>query len=344
MPEAVAKKKRMPEFDVAKAIALVAVMFTHSNIAGTGGSLFQLARDFCFTFHMPLFFIVSGYFCRQVGVTRASLARDARSLVLPYVVTSAIVVALQAATALSQGGDVLEAVRYWTLTALYGSGSAHAGMPAGIGFIGAIWFLLALFWAKQLLVSIRELDHPGLWAVGLFLVGVSSSDALWLPFAVQPALCAVLFMYVGRVIRERGYLERGALPVPVLCAVAFTGLYAGVYSGGLYMVTNTYPSGFLCVAGGVALSFLLIKACRVLCERCAPLAAPLELYGRNTLPMLCMHLVILDCVQWDGILAFCAAHGLREWLVVLLVNFLGALAATLLISVLPRRISGVFFR
>ena len=51
MPEAVAKKKRMPEFDVAKAIALVAVMFTHSNIAGTGGSLFQLARDFCFTFH-----------------------------------------------------------------------------------------------------------------------------------------------------------------------------------------------------------------------------------------------------------------------------------------------------
>ena len=52
MPEAVAKKKRMPEFDVAKAIALVAVMFTHSNIAGTGGSLFQLARDFCFTFHI----------------------------------------------------------------------------------------------------------------------------------------------------------------------------------------------------------------------------------------------------------------------------------------------------
>ena len=343
MPEAVAKKRRMPEFDVAKAIALVAVMFTHSDIAGTGGALFRLAHDFCFTFHMPLFFIVSGYFCRQVGVTRASLARDARSLVLPYAVTAAIVVVLQAATALLQGGDVPEALRYWTVAALYGSGWSYPGMPDGIGYIGAIWFLLALFWARQLLAAILTLDHPGLWAVGLFLVGVGNADVFWLPFALQPALCATLFMYVGHVIRERGYLEKGALPVPVLCAVAFTGLYAGVFSGGLDMASNKYP-GFLCVAGGVALSFLLIKACRVLCERCAPLAAPLELYGRNTLPMLCMHLVILDCAPWDGILAFCAAHGLRAWAVVLLVNFLGSLVATLLISRLPRRVSGVFFR
>ena len=57
---------RIRYFDIAKGIAILAVMLGHSILiskaffpqSSTGILLYHV----CFTFHMPLFFILSGYF------------------------------------------------------------------------------------------------------------------------------------------------------------------------------------------------------------------------------------------------------------------------------------------
>lgn len=44
--------KRMIEYDIAKGIGIIAVLLGHSKIG----------VDIIYTFHMPLFFVISGYF------------------------------------------------------------------------------------------------------------------------------------------------------------------------------------------------------------------------------------------------------------------------------------------
>ena len=46
--------KRLAAFDIAKGIAMIAVIVGHCDLLGVPDSI----RDFCFSFHMPLFFIV----------------------------------------------------------------------------------------------------------------------------------------------------------------------------------------------------------------------------------------------------------------------------------------------
>lgn len=73
---------------------------------------------------------------------------------------------------------------------------------------------------------------------------------IWLPFSIQPALCAVLFMFAGQKAREAGLFDKGALP-PALWICAFmTWLYCGAFYGQLYMMSNTYQHDAIDVIGG----------------------------------------------------------------------------------------------
>lgn len=83
------------------------------------------------------------------------------------------------------------------------------GMPEGVIAIGAIWYLWALFWGKILPASINETKWPGILAIVLFIVGVQTEDMIWLLLSIQPALCAVLYMFAGQKAREAGLFDKG---------------------------------------------------------------------------------------------------------------------------------------
>ena len=328
---------------MAKGIAMLAVIFCHSCMLDQVVDPPQTAIEFCFTFHLATFFVVSGYFCKATKVTRESLNKDARALLLPYALTSCVVVAMGTCYGTMDGEGVAAAFIDWLKAAFYGSGADTQGMPAGIGSIGAIWYLLAFFWAKQLFVSIMGMRHPGVWAVLLFLTGMNYGGSLWLPFSVQPALCAVLYMYVGRVLHEEGLLERGAIPVPLLLAMIGIGVYAGLYGGGVYMVENKYPVGSLNVIGSLCLAVLLIKLSRVACEHLGGLLRPLELFGSHTLAILCMHLVFL--LLWAGINAISRkALGVEfaSWPIAFAINVAGPIALVGLLELMPTWIKRAF--
>ena len=57
--------QRIRFFDIAKGVAILAVILGHSAIEANDfipSYTAQIILSFCFSFHMPLFFILSGYF------------------------------------------------------------------------------------------------------------------------------------------------------------------------------------------------------------------------------------------------------------------------------------------
>lgn len=69
--------KRDNTFDIIKGIGILLVIIGH--LAHGYGVLIPII----YTFHMPLFFIVSGYFYKEKGVIEL-LKRDFRLLIVPY--------------------------------------------------------------------------------------------------------------------------------------------------------------------------------------------------------------------------------------------------------------------
>ncbi len=78
-----------------------------------------------------------------------------------------------------------------------------------------------------------------------------------------------------------------------------TWLYCGAFYGQLYMVSNTYQHGAIDVIGGYAepRSNQTERArFRAAARRHAP---PLAWIGRNTPPLFCIHLVVLNVAPWS---------------------------------------------
>ena len=75
--------KRNVEIDIAKGIGILLVIIGH-------GAIPSWSKDAISSFHMPLFFILSGYFFRdEKPLTRVQ--KDAKRLLLPYVVTMTVI-------------------------------------------------------------------------------------------------------------------------------------------------------------------------------------------------------------------------------------------------------------
>ncbi len=330
--------QRVASFDIAKAIALFAVVLGHTQFAGVPKSIV----DACFSFHMPLFFIVSGYFFKPQKDWRSFLCKNAKALLLPYVVTSVLVVALMVLQAAFEGSSAFDALTTWSIAALYGAGGPVATLPIGVTPIGAIWFLPALFWSKVLLNVALETEHPAIVCLGLFVFGVESTSRMWLPMSFQAAMCAVLFLYIGLVLRESHVLQKGRMSAAFWAVVWMVWLYCAAFHGEMYMVGNTYSAGALDVIGGVCGTLCIIKMSEVVIERIPVLSGIAESIGRNSLAFFCMHLIELDCVPWYLILE--RVQGIPySWVLVVLLQlgFTALLAGIMYVA--PSILSRVFY-
>ena len=131
---------RLSYMDIAKGFGILCV------IAGHMGN--EAINRFVFSFHMPLFFIISGYFLSQKHTPKEVLFKRCKKLLPPYIFTCFCILALSILKNLigivigikSIDNLVLDIVK-WIYASLYGAGSNH-NYPFLIIPIGAIWFLL----------------------------------------------------------------------------------------------------------------------------------------------------------------------------------------------------------
>lgn len=100
-----------------------------------------------------------------------------------------------------QNIEINTAFVYWITAGLYGSGLSHLILSLHLPQIGAVWFLLALFWAFLSLHFCLKFKYPIIPAIGLLILGYSTRE-LWLPLSIQAGMAATLYLQIGFVIRD----------------------------------------------------------------------------------------------------------------------------------------------
>ena len=295
--------RRIRFFDIAKGIAILCVILSHSAIEAqfvVPSHIAKLIVSVCFSFHMPLFFILSGYFMHPERDFRR--VKEAKQLLCTYMLTGALVIVGAAGLTFAQHGD-LAVVRQWGKAVLYGSGSFSELTLWPVDFrIGAIWFLLALFWAHLLLHVFAKLPYTPIWVVGCFALGYISARYIWLPWSLQSGMCAVAFLYIGYLAKQHDVLD-------LMQRIRWLWFVAGVawavdiaFFGGMSMAMNDYGTRPVLAVVGSLVGTLCIVGISQCVDKVPCLGSALSLAGQSSLAILCAHLIEDDVLPWQMIL------------------------------------------
>lgn len=174
------EEKRIQYVDYYKYIGITLMIMGHVGL----GEAFD---KYIHAFHMPMFFVASGFCFSSGREFHAFLRRKIQSILIPYFAFSIITFfALRSINGISISAmqNVL-----WV---------NNLNTP-----IAGVWFLTALFWANLLYFFIDKLDsaHIKWWiSVLCFLVGISVEKTIGytLPWSLTPGMVGVLYIHVGR--------------------------------------------------------------------------------------------------------------------------------------------------
>lgn len=274
---------RNPIFDVMKGFGILLVIAGH--LGGLGG-INKIFYHFIFSFHMPLFFILAGYFFKPKHFY-TSLSKDFKRLIYPYLFTCSLIILYKLALFIynNNSGPLIRSL----IASLWGSGSNnHTSLYfANIPSVGAIWFLLALFWCKNIFNILPQNKH--LFETVLILSILATLTDRYLvnfPFTILPGISAIVFFGAGHFIKQRKISPYWLLiGIPVW-------LYCIMYSG-MSIVRSYYKCYPLDIIGGIAGTYTIYLISKMISLRHSYFAQTLTWLGKNSLAILCYHLIVM---------------------------------------------------
>lgn len=276
--------KRNEVIDIMKGIGIIAVIIGHM------GSVSIIPfHIFIFSFHMPLFFIIAGYFFKPNNNFINKFKRDFSRLVIPYLFTASILVVFNILQSFIGEEKKPDVITIGIISALFGSGAYHfspiwGNMPA----IGAIWFLLALFWCRVVYNYIAcKTQHKYLIA-GIIAICATLIDKylINLPFTILPGLSGMMFYLIGN------WLKTHKVSYIIIIISLVCWIISILYSQIGMVVCNygLYPIDIMGACGGTAFIYWISKYCAK-----TKLKSLFVWLGVNSLVLLCFHLIELKC-------------------------------------------------
>lgn len=287
--------KRIEYIDVAKAIGILLVILGHcyytARVPHLGTAIYS--------FHMPLFFIISGMFLKPIGV-KEGIVKYSKAYLKPYAVICLLMIVITFVLfcfKMTESGVFKEDL----IRIAFGSGSNEdKAMFHDIPTVGPIWFLLALFWGCALSSVIKKKCNPHfctvLWVFVFFFAGYISSKYVRLPLSLQMGMCSVPFILTGGWIRQYDVVERfGKLNKILIVSLIIIWLFAVFTMGDdLNMASSRYREGIV----RIPLSIIATLFCLYLCKKYDfKILRWMKWLGRNTLYVLAGHQLLQFSLQ-----------------------------------------------
>ena len=263
-----------------KGIAIIAMIVGHCPIP-------HKIWLFIYAWHMPLFFIVSGYFFKKKESIKSSFKSNFRQLIIPYIFVCAISLLITGIRQLTIGkGDVIHVL----ISSMIGNGSANN--PTFSDYrIGAIWFLPAMFWCRIIYNSIYlkyNNDYIKLGGVIVFFSVIATYIGLkvFVPTDLIQGLEALLFFHIGHLMKVHNIFNRSYTYQHTIIAILLIAL--SMLSGSMSMVRCYYgfwPINYLAAIFATIMIYQLSKRMH---------SRSLAYCGRVSLVLLCAHNLIIS--------------------------------------------------
>lgn len=299
-------KQRIPWIDTAKGIAMILVILGHTIEE-------PVLRGTIYSFHMPLFFILSGMTYTYATTGKKFLANGKKSLkrlLVPALLISLVYKTLQILTVPIVFLSWQEFWQYIIEQAKSIFWASCVDIPTENGVIFAIglpWFLFALFFGRCL-VDILQIRYPDK-IVAPFLVLLTSAlimSGVWLPLSLDLAGIIALFIYIGKCLKEADLtahpVRNAGISFVLWAATLSIAPLEGILEGRQYfeLAYRRFPQYPLCFITAVSGAVFFLYVCMLL-VKCKPIAAVFCYIGRYSMVIYLIH--TLDGLWLQDLLA-----------------------------------------
>lgn len=280
-------KSRESYIDVVRGLAIVLVVLGHLGMPIT-------INSFIYGFHMPLFFLLSGYLYTASKWTATPFFQfirlKARAYLLPYallgfinLVTNFFIEYMQLSSA-----DLFVSTK-GHLSWLILSNDVYGSAPN----CEALWFLPCFFFAS-LGFYIIEKQSAFKRSVLFILLCAMQIFFIWckfqLPWHLNILPICILFMSIGQLFKVKNLLELPAYAFGIAAILGILGISLNPIDFDLnHMSFGNIP---LALCGSIGMGYAILYACR----RWFSKNRLLELYGRNTLLIMGLHMLLSSLV------------------------------------------------
>ncbi len=229
--------------DIAKGIAIIAVVLLHVDYPWADGRFLPLSLLLGNAWHVNVFFILGGFFLtdEKLSATKSFISHKIKTLYLPLLYFSIPAVLLHNVlidigwydTATDYGGKL---IGEWSLGDMLRSLASVFVLAGREPILAALWFLCSLFMAlcglSVISMVVRRFcgrHHTAVMLTVLFLIGVASSLmtnvlGIYIP-RFNNALSAMWLIYLGYLLHR---VKRCSFDSPHCVVVAFLLFYIGV--------------------------------------------------------------------------------------------------------------------
>lgn len=198
---------RINWIDWAKCIAITMVVFGH--IPQTEGSFLPF---YICTFHIPLFFFISGYLTKTRPNTKEEFRKCKRSLIIPYILYNIIFYPYWAIRLYIDQGVGLSVLDY-IIKPLIGIPFLQINSPISSSVNGAMWFIAVLLIMRLTLHLCIHTSKPLLYIkiIALFFIGIyviSMKHQYPLSMTIEGLFKCMPLYLLGYLTKQYHWLEK----------------------------------------------------------------------------------------------------------------------------------------
>ncbi|MFA0542217.1 acyltransferase family protein, partial [Vibrio sp. 10N.222.52.B7] len=169
--------------DILKVMGILTVILGHIS---------NPFNNIIYSFHMPLFFALSGFFLNDKNSIKVNIIKDWNRLMIPYFIFGALGVFVETLKRYFLSRPSLD---YSTEFISVFYDMSMESLSNSYAFV--LWFLPALFLSKLFLYSIIKLRLPVFFEALIVLALFLFSFVVELPFAINFGLNGVFYLYFG---------------------------------------------------------------------------------------------------------------------------------------------------
>lgn len=264
--------RRIDYMDTAKGIAMLAVILGHITT--------NKIRVILFVFHLPVFFIISGYFFHPQTNFKSFLIKKAKSYLIPYVFASVVIAIFRTVRS-----DNPEYTAYHNL----------------IRFVfqyrySTLWFLSALFVGEIIFWILYTLSKKNIRLLAITCITLSTCFILFdeflhfaVPWNIDTAFIIQIFLFMGFFLKERNCIKLlSSNKIIAIIAFAFIGLITTICNyilcGQTFEMCESHYGVFpLTIVAACTTSLAIILLSTLINIR------PLRWLGKNTMTFFAFH-------------------------------------------------------